>query len=59
MDGQAAVVSGKMVGWDFIICLLSNIMRAANNTTLISFYIIFTTVNYIFLVFIEIISLYR
>lgn len=46
MDAQAAVASGKMVGWDFVICLLSNI-------------IIFTTVNYIFLVFLAIISLYR
>lgn len=54
MDAQAGVASGKMVGWDFVICLL-----AANNTTLISFCIIFTTVNYIFLVFLEISSLYR
>lgn len=59
MDAQAAMASGKMVGWDFVICLLSNIMLAANNTTLISLCIIFTTVNYIFLVFLEIISLYR
>lgn len=59
MDAQAAMASGKMVGWDFVICLVSNIMLVANNTTLISLCIIFTTVNYIFLVFLEIISLYR